>query len=142
MVTTVKSLVRIAGIFLPVLCLSSFTTEPNGKISFKSGKDICLVELCTENIVKVDFRPNGEYSPGTPAQEENKPWGTVKASVSQADDQVVIRTSAMKVKISKTPFCVSVYDAGDLPLISSKKIDPKGGITFLHDSAAIQRQYT
>ncbi|MDP2335468.1 MAG: glycoside hydrolase family 31 protein, partial [Bacteroidota bacterium] len=117
------------------LCLQSFSPSDNDKLTFKSGNDICIVELCSANILKVDYRPNGEVSPGTPVVDETKKWEPVKASINLQKDPVEIRTSAMLVKISKASMQVSVYDIKGNLLLASKEVDPEGGITFKHEPA-------
>ena len=115
--------------------LQSCGHSDQDKLRFKSGNDICVLELCSDNILKVDYQPNGEVSPGTPVVDETKNWEPVNASIDLQKDPMEIRTSAMLVKISKATLKVSVYDSTGTLLISTKEVNPKGGITFKHEPA-------
>lgn len=135
MMKSLKSLARLAGISTLLFCLLSFTPPEKDKWSFKYGRDICTVELCAGNILKVDYRPNGGYSPGTPVVDENTQWGKVKSTIVETSEQLELRTAAMQVKISKTTLQVTVYDTEGKLLVSARKFDPAGGVTFSHDPA-------
>jgi len=124
----------------PILCAITvflFNIQANGnstnvKLTLKSGSTICVVELCSEKILKIDYRPDGEVSPGTPVVDENKKWDPVKATIDQQKEYVEIRTTSMLVKISKALLQVSVYDSMGKLLLSSKEVNPGGGVTFTH----------
>ncbi len=81
-------------------------TIDNGSATYD---DILELQVCTDDILKVNYRPNGiAPSVDTPVLEPNKSWDAVGATFDTTSDPMVISTSKMKIQISKNPVRLKV----------------------------------
>ncbi|HHW48486.1 MAG TPA: carbohydrate-binding protein [Clostridiaceae bacterium] len=68
------------------------------------GDDILVLKVCEDNIIMVNYRPNGiEPSDDTPILDPNKTWDPVGATIDTSGDPIVITTGKMRIEISKNP---------------------------------------
>lgn len=101
-------------------------------LTLTQGKDIYLIEVCNESILKVDFRPNGELSPNTPVIDKKK-WEGTKANINTKSNPIRIQTSRMKVEILQNPIRITVYDAQGKLLVSEKAVSGSA-VSFTHNT--------
>lgn len=93
------------------------------------GDDILELQVCKNNILKADYRPNGVASSSdTPMIDPNKTWSAVGATISTNSNPIVISTSSMRIEITKTPCRMTVKKADGTTLLW----EPSGGGVF-HD---------
>ncbi|MBQ8309871.1 MAG: DUF4968 domain-containing protein [Clostridia bacterium] len=93
---------------------------------FEDGDNHVTVELCSPNMIRVQYSFDGEdgYRPPDPEyyMVQKEVFGAVKHSYVETDKKVTIRTSAMEVQIDKAPFRAKMYDL-DGTLLSKDSID-------------------
>jgi alpha-glucosidase len=83
-------------------------------------------------LLKVDFQPNGRISQDTPSI-STEGWPAATASFDITSDPITISTPRMLVRIDRTPCRISVFDAGNGPLISDDgRKGGKGGWVHFH----------
>ncbi|GAB2672098.1 TIM-barrel domain-containing protein [Paenibacillus thermoaerophilus] len=89
--------------------------------------DILELLVAGENILKVDYRPNGvAASPDTPMIDPNKTWSAVGASIDTSGNPIVIATPRMRIEIAKFPARLTVKKADGTTLLW----EPPGGGVF------------
>ena len=89
--------------------------------------DILEILAADDNILKVNYRPNGATSgPSTPIIDPNLSWSAVGATIDTAGDPILITTSAMRIEIAKTPARMTVKKADGTTLLW----EPAGGGVF------------
>lgn len=81
---------------------------------FEDGNDQVTVELCSANMIRIQYSFDGEngYRPDDPEyyMVQKEVFGEVKHSYVEDEKAVTIRTSAMELRIQKAPFRASMYD--------------------------------
>ncbi|MCX7922508.1 MAG: DUF4968 domain-containing protein [Clostridia bacterium] len=107
------------------------TSDNKVDISLDVGK--LEIQVCRDNIIKVDFMPGGQSSPNTPVIGNTK-WDNVKAEIDASGDPIVVKTKRMTVKVSRKPCRVSAYDEKGRMLISESESKGVyyGGVNFTH----------
>lgn len=103
-------------------------------LTIKSGSDVIDVQVCEDNILRVNYKPNGQEDEDTEVLDSNQKWGKAKITKSDLDsDTVVLETEAMTVKIGKSDLSLSVYDSSKGLLVRQSKLST-GSISFSHNS--------
>jgi alpha-glucosidase len=87
------------------------------------GRDKLDVRVCKSNMIEVDYRPEGRTSPPTKIIGTTR-WASVPAKFSLDSNPILISTSDMIVKITRSPCRVSVLDSSSRLLI--KEPEAKG----------------
>lgn len=78
----------------------------------EASDDLLTVEVCQENILRVDFQPNSvQVSPDTPIIDPDLSWTPVDATIQIAGDPITIQTSDMLIEIARTPCRMTVKKA-------------------------------
>ncbi|MBC8059543.1 MAG: DUF5110 domain-containing protein [Clostridiaceae bacterium] len=84
----------------------------------ESGDDILELKLCEDNILKVDYRPNGvSTSSDTPIIDPNKTWSSVGANIDTSGNPILITTDSMRIEIATTPCRMTVKKADGTTLL-------------------------
>ena len=74
--------------------------------------DILEIQICEDDILKVNYRPNGiASSPSTPMIDSSRVWETVGAQINTSENPITISTNAMEILIQKTPCRMTVKKA-------------------------------
>ncbi|WP_212696414.1 TIM-barrel domain-containing protein [Vallitalea pronyensis] len=90
------------------------------------GDDILEIQVCEDNILRVNYRPNGiSPSPDTPMLDPNKTWDSVGATIHTASNPMTITTSDMIIEIGKTPCRMTVKKSDGTTLLWE---DATGGV--------------
>lgn len=77
-----------------------------------SANDLLTVEVCQENILRVDYQPNSvQPSPDTPIIDPQLTWNPVAATIQATGDPITIQTSSMRIEIARTPCRMTVKKA-------------------------------
>ncbi|MBC6448663.1 TIM-barrel domain-containing protein [Actinokineospora xionganensis] len=99
------------------------------------GADKLVVQVLRPDVVKVDYRPGGDFEAPTQVIDPAKTWGSGNtASIDTASDPMVVTTSRLTVKIDKNPARLSIYDSvGALVLReqAAEGVHPDG-VKFTH----------
>lgn len=107
-------------------------TVDNG---LEAGDDILELQVCENDILKVNYRPNGiASSPSTPIIDPDQEWGAVGAQINATGDPITISTDAMQISIQKTPCRMTVKKADGTVLFW----EPENGGIF-HDGVRFVR---
>lgn len=84
-------------------------TIDNGE---EASDDLLTIEVCQENILRVDFQPNSvPVSPDTPIIDPDLTWDPVTATIQVSGDPITIQTSQMRIEIARTPCRMTVKKA-------------------------------
>lgn len=76
------------------------------------NNDILEIQVCENDILKVNYRPNGVASSApTPIIDPNRVWGSVGAQINASSDPITISTDAMQVSIKRNPCRMTVKKA-------------------------------
>lgn len=99
------------------------------------GNDILEIRVCENDILRVNYRPNGvTSSASTPIVDPNRVWGAVGAQIDASGDPITITTSAMQISIKRTPCRMTVKKADGTVLFW----EPDDGGVF-HDGVRFVR---
>lgn len=80
--------------------------------------DILEIEVLDEDILKVNYRPQGEEpSPDTPMLDSDRVWEPVGAAIDTSGDPITIVTSKMKIEISVSPARMTVKKSDGTTLL-------------------------
>src|ERR1035437_4266183 len=83
-------------------------------LNLQCGTDLIVFQVCTENVIMVNLRPNGIKSPDTLVI-GNTNWASVQATIDTSSDPIKIITSNYKIEIDRYPISFHAYNnAGDL----------------------------
>ena len=78
----------------------------------EASDDLLTVEVCQENILRVDFQPNSvQASPDTPIIDPDLTWAPVTTTIQVTGDPITIQTSEMRIEIARTPCRMTVKKA-------------------------------
>jgi len=106
----------------------------------ESGDDIVDIKVCKDNILRVDYRPNGvAASTDTPMLDPDKTWSAVGATINTAGDPILITTDDMRIEIDKTPCRMTFKKADGTTLFWEPDTTSGGvfydGVRFKHDTS-------
>ena len=99
--------------------------------TFGTGTDECVVTVCSDNILKIDYRPHGSMSPNTIVIDKLN-WNFDGAVIAEVENSLTITTGAYKAVIGKAPFTIEVYDTAGKHLLGTRKPLLKN-LIFEHD---------
>lgn len=113
-------------------------TLTNDTLKIKTGTNELDLQVCSPEILKVDYKPNGEEDPDTLVIDPDRKWDTGNIIYSDLNlDPAVIKTEKMIIKISKKEG-ISVYNTSNELLIKEASIIPdadgKSQVTFSHET--------
>jgi alpha-glucosidase len=117
--------------------VTGVTTEGD-TLAISIGSDQLIVQQCKPEILKVDYLPSGAGDSDTQVIDPNKTWSDGNTiSISTATDPMVITTSRMIIKISKTPCRISVYDTANNLLLNEQSTEGvySDGVKFNHSTS-------
>lgn len=107
-------------------------TVDNG---YEPGDDILELQVCEDDILKVNYRPNGiASSPSTPIVDPNRVWESVGARIDASGNPITISTDAMEISIQRYPCRMTVKKADGTVLFW----EPENGGVF-HDGVRFVR---
>jgi len=117
--------------------LAGFAQDATGesragdRLTLALGSDRLVVQVCKDDLLKVDFQPDGRTSPDTPSI-GTESWPAVQASFDVASTPMTISTGKMVIKIDRAPCRISVYDANHRLLVSENgpRVRGKDGVDF------------
>jgi alpha-glucosidase len=114
-----KLLIAALGVLAAMRCLAqdvSLATRNGDRIVLTLGRDRLVVQVCKEDLLRVDYQPEGRLSPDTPSI-ATESWPAAAASFDMVSDPITIATRSMVVKIDRSPCRISVYDPNNRLLI-------------------------
>ena len=113
---------------------ATFTLR-NDTLEIKKGSDVLDLQACDSEILKVNYKPNGKESEDTLVLDPDKKWqGGNITSYDLNSDPVVIKTSKMIVKISKSDLSISVYNSSNGLLVKQSSLPSNKTLTLSHNS--------
>ncbi|HYK53686.1 MAG TPA: TIM-barrel domain-containing protein [Candidatus Eremiobacteraceae bacterium] len=83
-----------------------------------SGRNVLELQMIEPNVMRVHFEPNGVTTPRTLVIDPQAKWPGGQATIDSNSDPMTITTSAMTVKVSKSPIRWSVYDRSGTEVIT------------------------
>jgi alpha-glucosidase (family GH31 glycosyl hydrolase) len=96
-------------------------------LTLRTGNDTVVVEPIEGNILRVDYKPMGKGSPQSLVIDPDHNWTKDAAvQIDTSADPMVVETSRMLVKISKSPVRFAIYDRANNLLIKEPK---DGGVS-------------
>ena len=110
-------------------------TLSNDTLTIKSGSDILDLQACSSEILKVNYKPNGEESEDTLVLDPDKKWKN--GNIISADlnsNPIVIKTSKMIVKVNKEDLSISVYNSSNGLLVKQSTLPSEKTLTLNHNS--------
>ena len=110
-------------------------TLSNDTLTIKSGSDILDLQACSSEILKVNYKPNGEESEDTLVLDPDKKWEN--GNIISADlnsNPIVIKTSKMIVKVNKEDLSISVYNSSNGLLVKQSTLPSEKTLTLNHNS--------
>ncbi|MCX7771564.1 MAG: DUF4968 domain-containing protein [Clostridia bacterium] len=84
-------------------------TIEGSKLTIKNKTNILELQACKDNILRVNYQPDGKTSQDTLVVAGVK-WEDIHAKINQKTNPITIETDKMLVKIDAKTFDVSVYD--------------------------------
>ena len=110
-------------------------TLSNDTLTIKSGSDILDLQACSSEILKVNYKPNGEESEDTLVLDPNKKWenGNI-VSADLKSNPIVIKTNKMIVKVNKEDLSISVYNSSNGLLVKQSTLPSEKTLTLNHNS--------
>lgn len=116
---------------------SKFTLT-NDTLKIKTGSDELELQVCSPEILKVDYKPKGAEDPDTLIIDPDKKWNTGNIVSSDLNSEpAVIKTEKMIIKISRKEG-ISVYNTSNELLLKETSIIPdangNGQVTFSHEA--------
>ena len=104
-------------------------------ITIPMDKDKLIVEVCTDDIVRVQYLPNGKATANTEVIGNTK-WDNVKVDVDKSSNPMVIKTDKMVVKIDKNTHRISVCDNKGNLLVKEQNVKNvyDGGVKLQHEA--------
>lgn len=110
-------------------------TLTDDTLNIKTATDTIDLQVCTSNIMKVNYKPGGAEDPETLVIDPNLKWSTGNiVSSDLTSDPMVLKTDSMTIKISKSDLSVSVYNASNNLLIKQTSITTAKSVSFTHNS--------
>ena len=104
-------------------------------LTIKNDSDVIEMQVCSSDILKVNYKPNGEEDPETEVIDPDKKWDTGNIISSDLkSDPAVIKTDNMTVKISKADLSVSVYNSSGKLILKQDSIKEAKSVSFTHNS--------
>jgi alpha-glucosidase len=104
-------------------------------LTLRVGQDTLIVEAIEDNILRVDYRPMGKVSPESIVVDPDHNWPkATSVRIDTSSEPMVVETSRMLVKISKSPVRLSIYDRADHLLLKEPKDGGMNaaGLRFAH----------
>jgi len=101
--------------------------------------DILKINVCSDNILKVDYRPESvSESPDTPMIDPKLSWKEVNAEIKQSDSDITIKTKEMDIDIAKSPCRMTVKKADGTVLLWEPDIGgvKNGAVRFVRASSS------
>lgn len=104
------------------------------EVTIPVKKDKLIVQVCTPELVKVNYLPNGKKSPNTEVVANSK-WQDVKVEIDTKSNPITMKTNKMIVKIDKNTHRIAVYDLNNNLLVKEQNISDvyKDGVKFEHN---------
>ena len=101
----------------------------------EANDDILEIQVCENDILKVNYRPNGiASSPSTPMIDPDRTWGSVGATINVTSDPITIATDSMRIEIKRNPCRMTVKKPDGTTLFW----EPDNSGVF-HDGVRFQR---
>lgn len=113
---------------------NTFTLN-NDTLTIKSGLDVLDLQTCSSEVLKVNYKPNGQESEDTLVLDLDKVWET--GNIVSADlnsNPIMIKTSKMIVKVNKDDLSISVYNSSNGLLVKQATLPSEKTLTLNHNS--------
>ncbi|MCX6121267.1 MAG: DUF4968 domain-containing protein [Ignavibacteriales bacterium] len=88
--------------------ITSIKIEDNTLI-ISAGTNIVIIKPCTDNIVMINYRPNGVKDPDTLVVADTV-WPSISAMIDTSGDPLRITTAKYKIEIDRNPLRYHLYD--------------------------------
>ena len=110
-------------------------TLSNDTLQIRTSSDVIDLEACSSEILKVNYKPNGQESEDTLVLDPDRKWenGDI-ISYDLQSNPAIIQTSKMIVKISKDDLSISVYDTSNGFLVKQATLPKNNQFTLNHNS--------
>jgi alpha-glucosidase len=114
----------------PAQALSG-VTRIGDTLTLAIGRDRLIVQVCRPDMLKVDFRPSGRWSPETPSIWSTR-WPAASATFDIQSDPLTVSTADLFAEIDRTTGRVTVYDANHRLLVAETGLKPgiHGSVDF------------
>lgn len=114
--------------------ITNFSVKQDRTIAIEMGSHFLYIQVCSENIVKIDFRPNGIYDASTPVIAQHD-WKVTEYKLDSNSDYYTISTAAFRLKIKKNPCRIELMDKNGNLLIKEQDVIGvfPGGIKLQHN---------
>jgi alpha-glucosidase len=107
------SVLTNSNIFAQVGNITGMSISGN-TLNIQCGTDLVVFQVCTENVIMIDLRPNGIKSPDTLVI-GNTTWAPVQVVIDTSSIPIKITTSKYKIAIDRYPMRFYAYNsAGEL----------------------------
>jgi alpha-D-xyloside xylohydrolase len=90
-----------------------------------SDASLLKIQVCTADIIRVVATSEKSFSTRQSLMVDRTEWEPVKWSIKELDNQIVLSTSKLKVKVNKQKGTVAFYDAGDKLILQEKTAGSK-----------------
>lgn len=105
------SILVVVVVISVAIFLNSRDIKVNGStVIIPEGKNKISVQICNNNILKVDNLINGKEGKHTAVIGDNK-WSAVNVTVDKTTNPITMKTDKMTVKIDKNTHRIAVYNA-------------------------------
>lgn len=116
--------------------LNSRTIKINGStVIIPDGKNKISVQICSNDIVKIDNLINGKEGTHTAVVGDNK-WVPANVTIDKSSNPITMKTDTMTVKIDKSTHRVSVFNAKGELLVKEQDVKDvyNKGVQLNHNS--------
>lgn len=131
------SILIVAAVAGAVVFINSRAIKVSGStVIIPDGSNKISVQICTNNIVKIDNLLNGKEGTHTAVIGDNK-WAAVNnVTIDKTSNPITMKTDKMTVKIDKNTHRISVYNAKGELLVKEQNINDvyDKGVKLEHNS--------
>ncbi|UGU18195.1 DUF4968 domain-containing protein [Sinomicrobium kalidii] len=101
----------------------------NNTVLFSNTNADVQLEFCTDGIIRIRTSWNREFEENEPWMVSRYDWPGTDVEIAEEDDQFVLKTAKLILKVQKRPFQLDIYDtAGNI--LSSEDVEGiKGGFS-------------
>jgi alpha-D-xyloside xylohydrolase len=109
-----------ASTFTSVASIASYTKDPDG-VSFKLDKGFMKVKICENDIIEVKYSILSSF-PSKPSLIINNEWNvSPEFKVTENDDEIIISTSRLKIKVNRLTNSIKYTDLNDGLILSEDR---------------------
>lgn len=128
-----KTTITIIALVLAQSLSAKKTDNNSGTFVFKTSRDLCIITVCSDNILKIDYRPDSKKTPNTPVIDISKSWEKGNYIISNNKATLNIQTKKFEVIVKKEPFKLEVKTIEGKQLLEQWHKPEGGSIEFKHN---------